>query len=292
MHREDGQWRAVQLYVETAKQLLRNTQVSRAGEEGSQDAQDRAKICRSKETCIKNVGCHMVEDIVDIELGPRIERLISLIEVACDSASKQYDDYYKTFAALDGKAQSTATVSGVVLASVIAFVNAGRLSPLLSSTGVFGYLLVISPAVGALIAVIISLLASKVVKVSVPFSADVQIKEVEDLIDLPAQELSGDHVLSFYQSRLSHCEKSLANMAAGVGKKARLVFWAQVLLVSTLFILLTFFIAMVVTIPTKSAVSAEYNRPSPNQPIERTEEPPLIGRPGSPPVARANHEER
>jgi hypothetical protein len=126
------------------------------------------------------------EEIIEKTMTPytedqRIEVLISIAQTACDSAAKHYDDYYKSFAALDGKAQSTATVSGVVLATVVAFMNAGRLSPLLSTKGSCGYILVLSPAIGALLAVVISFAASKVMDITVPFAAADQIREAEDL---------------------------------------------------------------------------------------------------------------
>ena len=175
----------------------------------------------------------------------RIEALISIAEAACDSAAKQYDDYYKTFTGLDAKAQSTATASGVVLAAVVAFMNAGRLSPLLSSTGRCGYSLVLSPAIGALLAVIMSFVASKVMEITVPFAADDQIKEAEDLAALPPEELSREHLLGFQRARLNHWKGALSDIGAGVGKKATLVFWAQMLLVLTLCSLLALFIALV-----------------------------------------------
>ena len=175
----------------------------------------------------------------------RIEALISIAETACDSAAKQYDDYYKSFAALDGKAQSTATVGGVVLAAVVAFMNAGRLSPLLSNAGDCGYLLVLSPAIGALLAVVMSFVASKVMDITVPFAADDQIKEAEDLARLPPEELSREHLLGYQRARLNHWKEALSDISSGVRKKATLVFWAQMLLVLTLFLLLTLFIALV-----------------------------------------------
>ena len=178
----------------------------------------------------------------------RLEILISVAETACDNAAKHYDDYYKTFAALDGKAQAAATVSGILLASVVAFVNAGRLSTLLSSVGTWGYLLVLSPAVGALVTVIVSFVAAKVMKVAVPFSAPDQLKEVGDLADLPPEELSKDYLLDYYRDRLTHWKAALADIAAGVERKARLVLWTQALLVLTVVLLLILVFAMVASI--------------------------------------------
>jgi hypothetical protein len=190
------------------------------------------------------------EEIIEKTMTPytddqRLDALISIAQNACDNAAKHYDDYYKSFAALDGKAQSTATVSGVVLAAVVAFMNAGRLSPLLSTKGDCGYVLVLSPAIGALLAVVVSFAASKVMDITVPFAAADQIKEAEDLARLPPNELSREHILGYQHARLSHWKDALSDIDSGVRKKARLVLWAQVLLVLTLFSLLTLFIALV-----------------------------------------------
>ena len=42
---------------------------------------------------------------------------VSVVMNACDVAAKHYDDYYKGFVALDGKAQGIATISGLAYAT-------------------------------------------------------------------------------------------------------------------------------------------------------------------------------
>lgn len=176
-----------------------------------------------------------------------MEILVSVTAAACDSASKQYDDYYKTFSALDTKAQGAATVSGILLASVVAFVNAGRLSTLLSSVGGCGHVLVLSPAISALATIVMSFVAAKVTKITVPFAADEQLEEAGNLADLPPAELSKDHLLSYYRDRLAHWREALKSIAAGVERKASLVLWTQALLGFTALLLLVLLIAMVTT---------------------------------------------
>jgi len=82
-------------------------------------------------------------------------------------------------------------------------------------------------------------------EITVPFAADDQIKEAEDLAALPPEELSREHLLGFQRARLNHWKGALSDIGAGVGKKATLVFWAQMLLVLTLCSLLALFIALV-----------------------------------------------
>jgi hypothetical protein len=42
---------------------------------------------------------------------------IALAISASDNAAKHYEDYYKSFLGIDGKAQTNATISGLVLAT-------------------------------------------------------------------------------------------------------------------------------------------------------------------------------
>ena len=52
-----------------------------------------------------------------------VQQKIAVLINACDVAAKHYDDYYKGFVALDGKAQGIATISGLVLAAIAAFLD-------------------------------------------------------------------------------------------------------------------------------------------------------------------------
>jgi hypothetical protein len=175
----------------------------------------------------------------------RFEALASIAESACDSAARQYDDYYKSFAALDGKAQSTATLGSAVLAAVVAVMNGGRLSGFLSNDHPCRYLLVTAPAVGALLTVIVGFYATRVTEITVPFAADEQIEEVEDLVRLPADELSKGHVLNYHRARLTHWKEALSGMSSAVSTKAKWVLCGHVLLVITLFLLLALFVTLV-----------------------------------------------
>ena len=119
-----------------------------------------------------------------------LEMMISVAQNACDCAAKQYDDYYKSFAAFDVKAQATATISGVVLAAFVAIANAGRFQTLLASGRICGYLLVTLTPLFAFSAVIASLIASRVRAVTIPFDSIEQIREVDALTKLDCKQFS------------------------------------------------------------------------------------------------------
>jgi hypothetical protein len=174
----------------------------------------------------------------------RVELLIAVSTLASENSAKQYDDYSKTFVALDAKAQATATTGGVVLAAMVAFVNGGKLTDIMTSTP-WGKAWVLIPVVGALITVVVSFFAAQVKSVNVPFAADQQVKEVERLSDLPAAEISREHVLGFHRGRLIHWKNALEDVASVVKTKGRRVLASQIVLLVTLGSVLALFIALV-----------------------------------------------
>jgi len=181
-------------------------------------------------------------------------RLIEVMRDVCTSAAAQYDDYYKSFVGLDGKAQSAATVAGVSIGAVVAFIDASRLNALIIRNGVWWhYMIALLPAATALITVILSLVAMCVRGTVVQFSAMEQIDEAEDLAKLAGDEVSVERVLGYYGGRLNHCKGALKNIAAHVESKGRWVIAAQVGLVISLTSLLLLFIVVVFTPVASSA---------------------------------------
>jgi hypothetical protein len=165
-----------------------------------------------------------------IEPRARFEMLRAVLVEACESASRQYDDYYRSFAGLDGKAQSTATASGIVLASVVASFNAGRMSSMLTSLGTFGYFIVLAPPISALISVILSLLAARATEVEIPFNAIDRMTEAENLAGLPLAEFTDLHVTNYYRERMKQWESSINDIAKKVEKKGKWVIRGQVMM--------------------------------------------------------------
>jgi len=166
---------------------------------------------------------------------------LSLVQSACDSAAKQYDDYYKSFQAFDGKAQGTATISGFILAAVVAFIDAKQFDRLLMGQRIYNYVFVLLPPLFALFGVIASLIASRVRDVTVPFDAVEQIREAGDLADLPYEQFSKEHVFDYYLARLRHWQEAVGGIADEVELKAKWVKRAQLLMVSSLGFLLILF---------------------------------------------------
>ena len=143
---------------------------------------------------------------------------ISVAISACDSAAKQYDDYAKSFIALDVKAQATTVISGLVLASIAAFVKDGRVAALHDSR--WWILLILAAPVAALSGVVISVLGSHIREVIVPFDAPAQIHDIQNLTSIDCTEFSPEHVLLFHRERLTHWSEALKSIVEVTETKA------------------------------------------------------------------------
>jgi len=183
------------------------------------------------------------------EENSTIALMASIAKEACDISARQYDDYHKGFVELDNKALATATVGGVVLGAVLAIVNAGNVQSLLDARHAFGYLLVLGTPTLALVTVIVSFFATKVIDVYIPFSAFDQIKETRDLCQLSTEEFSQTHVRDYYLGRLSGWERAISDIEAKASTKARYVMSGQIILMLTLVLLLALFIGAILNPP-------------------------------------------
>ncbi|MBX3624795.1 MAG: hypothetical protein KF892_07275 [Rhizobacter sp.] len=164
----------------------------------------------------------------------RLDILITASVAACDNASRQYDDYGKTFTALDTKAQAVVTMAGVILAAIVTLTNSGRLGQLVGSSSGPVVALGVLTICMTLVCMALGFYASRVTPVSVPFAAHDQIQEVDDLLHLPADEVSKEKLLGYHAARMKHWKASLANIAQAVERKAVLVRAAQWGIVATL----------------------------------------------------------
>jgi hypothetical protein len=174
------------------------------------------------------------------------DAVLQVVEDACHSAEQQYDDYYKAFIGLDGKAQSAGTVAGVVMGAVVAFVNAPRLDAFLCShKSLAGRLLILAPAGLALITVIMALSVLWVRNTAVPHAAGEQMDEAEELANLPDDEVSTEQVVRYFRGRFTHLREALKDIDAAVSAKGWRLLAAQIALAATLVSLLLLFFKIV-----------------------------------------------
>jgi hypothetical protein len=180
---------------------------------------------------------------------------------ACDLAAKHYDDYYKAFVALDGKAQGVATISGLVLAAIAAFLKDGRV-PILAQRGYLWMFLILAAPVTALLAVIISLWGAKVTEIVEPFDAPNRISEAEELAKLDCDQFTQGHVVNYYLMQLERWRECLGGtgntrgIKDSVDDKARCVLIGQRLMIAALALLIVLFATVLYvsgsTVPAKS----------------------------------------
>lgn len=155
---------------------------------------------------------------------------VAVAASACENASKQYDDYYKSFSGIDGKAQATSTVSGLALAAIAAFLQNGQVASLLHA-GCWHRLAVWAPPSLALASVILSLIGSMITDVVTPFNSSERIREAKDMAELPCSEFSQQHVLDYYRSQLEDWISALKSIDSAVESKARWVLSGQVAMI-------------------------------------------------------------
>lgn len=180
------------------------------------------------------------------ELKKCTQEKVAVLINACDVAAKHYDDYYKGFVALDAKAQGVATISGLVLAAIAAFLKDGRI-PVLAKSGWGWIFLILAAPLASLMAVIISLWGARVTEVVEPFDAPGRISEAQDLAKLDCAQFGQDHVMNYYSAQLMRWRECLEGLEdtpgirQSVEKKAGYVLWGQRFMMFALFLLTVLF---------------------------------------------------
>ena len=136
---------------------------------------------------------------------------------------------------IDGKAQGAATVAGVIVGAFVAFVNSARLGDVLSqasSTAIRTTLL--TSWIGAIVTVILCVLAMRVRNAPPQFIAEEQIDEALELAAVEDSSDMAERVLRYYQVQLTNAKTSLEAMHAHVQNKGRWLFGPQVTLLISL----------------------------------------------------------
>jgi hypothetical protein len=166
--------------------------------------------------------------VADAAVDTAIRLKIEIAKAACDDASKQFDDYQKTFSALDGKAQNCATVSSLVVASFIAFIKPETIHAL--SAGYPKLSPWLLPLIGAvaIAPVFIAIATQRVMSVPTPFGALSQIREARHVSLFGSDEITDATVLDFYRNRLQFWKGGIEGLRTKVDSKATFVFVAQI----------------------------------------------------------------
>ena len=156
----------------------------------------------------------------------RAELLLDALKICTD----QYSNYSTRYAALDGKAQGTATLGGVLLGAVLAFVPQTIFRTALKFYGATATY----PVAGALalsICGMVFALRSMGVKVGrIPFQGEAVAGAVLDLLHLPEVDRTNNLMERHYAGQLEQWRLTLADMRATINRKSIALRRAQMLM--------------------------------------------------------------
>ena len=153
-----------------------------------------------------------------------------LLERVLQSCVQEYADKQNTFAQIDTKAQTTASVAGVLIAAALAFVQADSVERILTAGGIKVVLLFGSVMVLLLGSTLFCLLAMKISRVAAPLESQELGRMVNDILGLDPSEVTDQIVDNFARDQASAWQKTLRSLRKTNRDKANRVLWGQVLL--------------------------------------------------------------
>jgi hypothetical protein len=177
---------------------------------------------------------------------------VALLIDACEVAARHYEDYWNAFANLDAKALGVATIGGIALAAVVAFLKDGR-APEFAQGNCLLMLLILAPPVLALTAIIFSLFGAKVTEVVEPFDAPERMREARALSEIDCGEFSPQHIVDYYRAQLDHWSNAISDIKDVVATKGKRVFLGQAFLIAALSSLVVVFLVFLL-MPTAANV--------------------------------------
>lgn len=171
---------------------------------------------------------------------------IALLVDARDAAAKQYEDYANAFVNLDAKASAAATIAGIVLAAVVAFLKDGQAPAVAQGNCIYMIMIVASPVL-ALAAIVASMVGAKVTEVVEPFDAPERMREAKNLAEIGSDEFSRQHIIDYYRAQLDYWSKSIEDIRGVTATKAKRVLYGQAFLIAALAILVLVFVVFLLT---------------------------------------------
>lgn len=169
-----------------------------------------------------------------------------LITDTLKACSDQLTHLSARYAALDAKAQGTATIGGVLLGSALAFVpQASFESVIRSELGDFAVIAARLVLVTAGLGIAFAVGAMQIRSVALPFRGDLLSKQTLDLLQLPDDATLLPFIERHYQAQIGRWRTTLAAFAHTLDRKARILRIAQgCVLTAALFVALFVWIAI------------------------------------------------
>jgi hypothetical protein len=153
-----------------------------------------------------------------------------LLDKVFQSCLQEYADKQNTFAQIDTKAQTTASVAGVLIAAALAFVQADSVDRMVSAGGLKVVILFASAIVLLLLSTLFCLLAMRIRRLTAPLESKEIGRMIEEIFRLDASEFTDETVENFVRDQVNAWQKTLRSLGKTNADKADRVLWGQVLL--------------------------------------------------------------
>jgi hypothetical protein len=153
-----------------------------------------------------------------------------LLEQVLQSCLQEYADKQNTFAQIDTKAQTTASVAGVLIAAALAFVQADSVARLVGAGGLKVVALFALAIILLLASTLFCLLAMRIRRVTAPLESKELGKMVDDILGSESAKVTAETFDNFVRDQITAWQKCLRSLRKANTDKARRTLWAQALL--------------------------------------------------------------
>ena len=155
------------------------------------------------------------------------EKRLELFDRVLQACERDYRDKLENFKQLDDKAQSNATIAGILIAACVAFVQEETVQRIAHVHGNFGPILIASTIVLSVLSIVCSLACMKVSKVETPPDSEEVGKWVSNLAELDDSELTSHRLENFVRDQAEVWKRAILDHSNVNRKKANWLLAAQ-----------------------------------------------------------------
>jgi hypothetical protein len=159
-----------------------------------------------------------------------------LVAFVVDYAAREYDDQWKTFTALDAKAQGTAAVGGILIAALVTLSGRDSFIKVIEIAGAVVLVPLMAAIVFVFASLVLSLYSVLVQQMEKPYDTEVLRKYLDDVSALPADQINEELISRFYNEVVDGWQKRVKGMDAVLERKADGLRVAQIFLFAALLI--------------------------------------------------------
>lgn len=150
-----------------------------------------------------------------------------LLEKVLSACEQDYADKAGTFQQLDGKAQSNATIAGILIAACVTLFPEENLKAMVTRYGLVGPRLISLVIVASLVSIVMALICMLVRRVESPPASDELDKMVNELMALGSNELNAERLVNFTRDQIRIWRQAINDLSRVNARKARWLLAAQ-----------------------------------------------------------------